>query len=72
MAAEYQDCDFRVVDHGSICILHALTEAAEEWVNEHLPADAQTWGTNGTVVEPRYIAPIIEGILADCLDVEGF
>ena len=31
--------DFSVADHGSIAILFALTEAAKEWVNDHLPED---------------------------------
>lgn len=61
--------DFSVSHHGSLCILTALTEAAESWVDEHLPANAQTWGRNGIVVEPRYIGPIIEGIVDDGLEV---
>ena len=56
--------DFAVANHGSILILHALTDAAREWVDEHLPSHAMTWGRNGTVVEPRYIADIVEGIRA--------
>lgn len=61
--------DFLVQNHGSICILQALTEAAKDWVNEHLPEDAQTWGTNGTMVEPRYLQPILAGIEADGLSI---
>jgi len=61
--------DFSVANHGSILILHALTEAAREWVDAHIPEDAMMWGTNGTVVEPRYIADIVEGIRSDGLTV---
>ena len=59
--------DFIVVNHGSICILTAISEDARTWVDEHLPEDAQTWGPNGTVIEPRYLGPILEGIEADGL-----
>lgn len=57
--------DFRLSNHGSICILFAVTAAAQQWVAEHLPEDAQTWGRNGTVVEPRYVGDIVDGIEAD-------
>lgn len=59
--------DFIVIDHGSICILQALTEEVQAWVDQHLPADAQTWGPHGTVIEPRYLPPILDGIADDGL-----
>jgi hypothetical protein len=61
------DPDFTFANHGSICILNALSPAAVEWVDEHLPEDRQLWGSNGTVIEPRYVAPILEGIVAEGL-----
>lgn len=61
--------DFRVDDHGSILVLTALTDEAREWADEHLPADRMAWGRCGTVVEPRYIGDIVEGIEADGLTV---
>jgi hypothetical protein len=63
--------DFLVVNHGSICILHALTDEARIWVDEHLPDDALTWGPSGTLIEPRYVAPILVGILSDGLTIGG-
>lgn len=62
--------DFTVDNHGSILILNAHTEAAKAWVDEHLPDDRQTWGQCGTVVEPRYIGDIVQGIAADGLSIE--
>ena len=62
--------DFSVNDQGSIVILTANTEAAREWVEEHLPADRQTWGRHGTVIEHRYADDIINGLQADGLTVE--
>jgi hypothetical protein len=29
--------------------------------------DATTWGPNGTVIEPRYVQDIVDGIHADGL-----
>jgi len=63
------DTDFIVLDHGSICVLTALSDEAQAWVDEHLPEDAQIWGPNGTVIEPRYLPPILDGIEADGLTV---
>jgi hypothetical protein len=58
--------DFRLADHGSICLLYPLTPAAREWAAEHLPTDA-FWCGAGMVIEPRYVAPIVDGIQADGL-----
>jgi hypothetical protein len=63
--------DFIVISHGSIVILYALTDAALAWADEYLPDDALTWGPNGTVVEPRYVASILEVIASDGLTVGG-
>ena len=61
--------DFLFVDHGSICILNALTPGAVLWVAEHLPDDRMTFGPDGTVIEPRYVADIVSGIHADNLTI---
>ena len=63
--------DFFVANHGSILILHALTATAREWVDENLPSDALTWGVDGTVVEPRYIGDIVDGIRSNGLTVRS-
>lgn len=60
--------DFTIHDHGSIMLLQPLTEAGQEWANEHLPDDVMTFGT-GIVVEPRYMARIVEGIVNDGLEI---
>lgn len=62
--------DFSVENHGSIAILNPESDAAREWVEEHLPEDRQEWGS-GVVVEPRYLGPILEGIVADGLEVSA-
>lgn len=53
--------DFRFANHGSICILTPVSDDAEAWISENISNDAMTWG-GGVVIEPRYVAPILEGI----------
>lgn len=53
---------FALVDHGSIAILTARTQAARDWIAENMPAHAQTWSGGGVVIEPRYALPILDGI----------
>jgi hypothetical protein len=61
--------DFRVDNHGSILVLKPLTAAAKEWVADHLAhPETQTWG-GGTVVEPRFMEAIVQGIQDDGLEV---
>jgi hypothetical protein len=58
--------DFFVEDNGSIVLLRPVTDAAREWTDEHIPQEAM-WFGDAVVVEPRYIADIVEGIQLDCL-----
>lgn len=61
--------DFTVQNEGSIFLLRPLTEAARDWVAEHIPADAQTFG-DAIVIEHRYIGDIVDGAQRDGLTVE--
>ncbi len=70
MTIDNQLVDFSVEDHGSIVILQAHTEEAEQWATDNLPADVLTHGRNGYVVEPRYIGDILFGIQNDGLAVQ--
>jgi hypothetical protein len=54
--------DFVVSNHGSIFLLDPLTDVARAWADEHLPADHMLFGA-AVVVEHRYIADIVAGIL---------
>lgn len=62
--------DFTYCNHGSIIILTAVSAEAAQWVEDHLPEDALTWGPNGTVIEPRYFDDIANGIINDGLSIE--
>lgn len=62
-------CDFSVSNEGSLYLLTAHTPEAQEWVEEHLPSDRQTWGQSSTVVEHRFILDIATGIKNDGLSI---
>ena len=66
MSATY---DIRVEDHGTICLLIALTNGAVTWLSENLAADVMMSGKHIFVVEPRYAGPIIEGAAAADLNI---
>jgi hypothetical protein len=61
--------DFALANHGSLFLLRPLNASAKTWMNEHLPMDSeetQFWG-EAIVIEPRYVSPIVDGIIADGL-----
>ena len=61
--------DLAVENRGSIVLLRGRTETGRDWISEHIPADAQSWG-GAIVVEPRYIDAIVAGAMNDGLEVE--
>lgn len=61
--------DMTFANHGSITIMTPLTPAAHDWVSEHIPEDAMTWGPSGIVIEHRYVLDIMQGVLSDGLDI---
>jgi hypothetical protein len=56
--------DFTVENHGTIFLLRPNTAAARQWIEDHIPDDAQKFG-GAVVVEHRYIADIVQGIVND-------
>jgi hypothetical protein len=71
-ASEEISPDFLVENHGSILLLKPLSRSAVSWVEEHIGQDNgyQPFFPN-VVVEPRYIADIVEGIQNDGLLVSA-
>ena len=53
--------DFRFSDFGSVCLLTPLTDAARDWCDEHIAADAQRW-CGAFAIETRYGPALIDGI----------
>ncbi len=61
--------DFTVQDEGTIFLLTPVSDLAVDWVDSHLPQDAQHFG-DSILVEHRYISDIVAGIQDDGLTVE--
>lgn len=61
--------DFTIAGGGTVYLLVPESHAAQEWVAENLPEDVQTLG-RGIAVEHRFIGAIVDGILADGLEVQ--
>lgn len=62
--------DFTVQNEGSIFLLHPDTQAAQDWISEHIPPDAQRFG-NAVTIEHRYICDILDGVRVDGLEVSN-
>lgn len=63
--------DVRIQNEGSILIFYAMTDAAKQWIADHLPEDIQTWGVNGVVIEHRYAPEIAYAMQQDGLLITG-
>lgn len=62
--------DFTFRNEGSICLLQPCNDGARAWVNDNLDMDHQTWGSS-VVIEPRYVADVLQGIDAAGLTVQS-
>ncbi len=63
--------DFELRDAGSIAQIAPLTDAAREWLDDNVEAEA--WQYMGPVlcIDSRYAMAIVEGFVADGLTAEG-
>ena len=60
--------DFELQNHGSIFVLIPQSTSARIWINDHIGRDNGYQPHYPTVIiEHRYIADIVEGIVADAL-----
>ena len=62
--------DFRVQFEGSIVILWPDSDRASAWCEEHLPETCDRWGKNGYVIECRFIAGVVDGMIRDGLETK--
>jgi hypothetical protein len=58
--------DLHYTNHGSIITMQPLTQAARDWIADHIPEDAQTFG-DAVCIEPRYFGEIAYGAQEDGL-----
>jgi hypothetical protein len=54
--------DAHFTDHGSVWLCEPLTPAAHDWVETHIPGDAQWFGASFFAIEPRYVWDIVDGM----------
>jgi hypothetical protein len=54
--------------HGSLTILTPLSQAAKDWIDEHIDPDHLTFG-RGIVIECRFAEAILNGLTNDGLTV---
>lgn len=62
--------DLMFTHHGTLSMLHPVTDEGRVWASDHLPEDAQ-WLGGACAVEPRYVEHIVEGIEAAGLAVSA-
>ena len=60
--------DISIENHGTIFLFWLNTQAATEWVEEHVQSDAQFFG-DALVVEHRYARDLATAAVADGLAV---
>ena len=51
--------DVRIENHGSILLVHPLTDKARDWLTEN--TDGQ-WFGSALSIEPRYVESLVEGL----------
>lgn len=61
-----RETDAILIDHGTLSVLRPVTDAARDWMAAHLDPNAMQWA-GGTVVEPRYLDAIVNGMICDDL-----
>lgn len=61
--------DATVENHGTLCLVRPMTEAARDWLRDNVQEGAQYLG-RALAVEPRYIGELVDGMTAAGLDVE--
>lgn len=61
--------DFAITNHGSIFTIRPLTATAQIWWNHHIDPDALQFG-GAYAVEPRYVEPIVNGMLEEGLTLQ--
>ena len=60
--------DFRVENHGSICLIVPLSTAGIQWIEVHIGADNGYQPYYPTaIIEPRYLNDVLVGIRQDGL-----
>lgn len=63
--------DVQVLNGGSVVMVKPVTQAAQEWVDEHVVLEDWQWMGGAFAVEPRYLDNLLVGMEIDGLTVQG-
>ena len=66
---EFGMSDIQIENHGTIVLIRALTAVGKAWVEEHVEAEAWQYLGEAIAAEPRAVPLVINGMLADGLEV---
>jgi hypothetical protein len=62
--------DFTIRNRGQLSLIGPISEAASEWLDEHIPRDTQWWQWGAEIaVDPRYLRRVLDSILESGLTV---
>lgn len=61
--------DVAISDEGTIVLFKPLTEAAREWISDHVQSESWQWLAGRLAVEHRYASVLIEAMRGDGLTV---
>jgi hypothetical protein len=61
--------DVLVENHGSVCIVQPMSEAAREWIDENVQTEGWQWIGGGLAVEPRCVENLVNGVMEAGLTV---
>ncbi len=62
--------DIRIEHHGSIIVFQPLTDAARDWIDEHVQTEPYQWMGTGLCVETRYAGDLASGMQDAGLQIE--
>ncbi len=60
--------DFWILPQGTLTLVRPLTQRANEWIRRHARDDSQWFGP-ALVIEQRYVAKLLPGMIEDGLHV---
>jgi hypothetical protein len=61
--------DIQARDEGTLWLVKPLSPAGKNWLDENIQDEALVWG-DAIVIEHGFIQSVIEGIIADGLEVK--
>lgn len=65
------DFDIAFENHGSIILIHGLSDAGKAWLDENVGNDETQYFGSAIAAEPRYCGAILEGAISAGLKVRA-